>query len=155
MFAALFFERDPFRLSDLIIGTATWVQVVGGFALLGATIYLVVCLLTWKAKDYEEVPAWQRSLFLVTWLLAAASYCAGWTFHSIGLQQATQPGQLVRALVIANWCYLAGGIFAIVAVGVPFVITLTRMRIGRIFALANLSFKEALSVRVWVVFVLL
>lgn len=157
MFAALYFERDPLSVADLQYGLLAWVQIAGGFGLLGATLWMIFRLPQWRAQDYQEVPFWQRALFVGSWLLGAVGCAAGWVLYALARQAggAQKPDQVHWFVVSSNYAFLAGGIGGLLAAGTPFVLGLARMRLGRIFALASLSFKEALQARVLVVFALL
>ncbi|MBY0228940.1 MAG: ABC transporter permease [Gemmataceae bacterium] len=153
MFAALFFERDPLRLADLPVGLAYWVQVVGGFALFGLVLWLAFGLSRWKPRDFAAVPAWQKLSFSVGLGVALLCYGIGAVLYAIQQEPvALRPGQAAPEPFLPALLYTIGGVGALVAACVPFLLDVPSFRSRRVLALARLSFKEAIGKRVLVVF---
>jgi hypothetical protein len=166
MFAALNLERDPLRLGDIVRGTAGWVQDVGGFAaimLLGLLLWSLskrggLSRWLWGDREAREeearrpVPSWVPGLFtlllygtaigyLVVGLLRAPELFAGAKSNVL----AALAGYRDLALTVAGACALG-------ALGLPFLVNLTRLRWRRIGGIARLSFKEAVRGKVIYVF---
>jgi hypothetical protein len=161
MFAALFFERDPLRFQDLSTGLINWLQDVGGFASFGLLLWLVIVVPRMRAADRASVPSWQRLLFVL--FLSAAAVANLVYFGLRGpelidyLGTIGDPGAQTEPVSenMRTWqsrSLTVAGIFALAAVGLPFLANLSRLRWRRIWALAKLSFKEAVRRRVLYVF---
>ncbi len=154
MFGALFFDRDPLQLHDLGPGFLSWLQDAGGFAAAGLVLWLVFGLSRWRTEQRAAVPGWQSGVFSGAILGAALSYLvyfALFPFVATSEPSTSAPvagQQSSGGLAGAQGLFLAlGGACAIVAVGLPFGRNLARVRFRRIFALAKLSFKEAVRRR--------
>src|SRR5438552_2731010 len=165
MFAVLYFERDPLRLQDVPAGLVYWVQAVGGFAMVGLLLWLALGWTRLRPADRDRIPYWQRQAVFWLTVLAAVSYCllAPLRLVEIGyylfgnnliderFRTPTSDIEVVwspAAKAFDHWCLFAGGLFALLAVGLPFVKNLAALRPRRILALAILSFKEAVRRRV-------
>ena len=166
MFAVLFLERDPLRLQDLPAGVWVWVQTVGGFAMVGLLAWLAFGWSQRKAADRERVPRWQVHFVQVCVALALVAYALllplrlyelvqfFWgnafleerfrTSNAGAIEVVWKPG----VKLYEGDCLFAGGFFALLVVLMPFFLNLVALRWRRIFALAGLSFKEALRRRV-------
>lgn len=140
MFATLVLDRDPLRLEDLPYGLAHWVQSVGGFATAGLILFLLLGLPRWRAQDRASIPGWLRVTFVGATIVAALGYAGYFVTALAGIYGTTVP--------IQNLMLTIGGVGALIAVGLPFVLNLFQMRFRRIYALAKLSFKEAIRRRV-------
>lgn len=169
MFAALSIEHDPVRLSDLPTGLIIWIQDAGGIAAFALVLWWLLGLPGWKTKDRDAIPAWQRSFFLFGTLFALVCLTAGSGLSLVPpenqepLKAGSIPPRLVgqwdrflgpagwKALTATEWANLfltAGGLAAILVVTLPFWQNVWSMSFRRIYALAKLSFKEALRRRV-------
>ncbi len=155
MFGALFFERDPLRYSDLPAMFVSWVQDVGGFAMLAIVLWLLFGYLRMRPVEKARIPGWMTTVFLWSVVAAVLAYLAALVVGGIELirtgtfpvaEAVTRPAD--RKIGVIGWCLFAGGAFALLAVGLPFLLGLASVRARRIFALAKLSFKEALRRRV-------
>src|SRR5579885_649016 len=151
MFGALFFERDPLRYSDLPAMFVSWVQDVGGFAMLAIVLWLLFGYLRMRPVEEARIPGWMTTVFLWSVVAAVLAYLAALVVGGIELirtgtfpvaEAVTRPAD--RKIGVIGWCLFAGGAFALLAVGLPFLLGLASVRARRIFALAKLSFKEAL-----------
>ncbi|HLJ94477.1 MAG TPA: ABC transporter permease [Gemmataceae bacterium] len=153
--ATLVVEKSPLQWADVPAGIATWITVVGGFA----TFFLALWLLCYALGLGSLIPAQKRlaSIFTVAFLIALLGFACGWGLTSVSRApdaqssdaQAHSGGALLHT--IGNACYLIGGATALAAFFFPFLVDLVQMRWRRVWALARLSFKEAIRRRVlWV-----
>lgn len=164
VFGVMKFEVDPLtfdnwrRLAWLGID---WLQDAGGFAMLGLVLWIVNGYLN---PVYDVLPNGKRRNRLVSRGMLASAAVAGCIYLvGVGLiyivsgeHASTQKivflgksiTKMYRALEITM---AAAGLAAIIGFGGPFLMDCLRMRWGRIYALAKLSFKEAVRRRVvWV-----
>jgi hypothetical protein len=163
--ATLIVEREPLRWADLPPLFANWVQDVGALALLA----LVIVFLARAGQRYARVAAsasdprrrsWYPKLFLVGLVGGLIAYGVGWVLNlqAPPLEVLPPSGRGIRPIirphplhVAAFWCNFAGGVLALGAVAVPFVLDVPYWRWRRIWALAKLSFREAVRRKVlWV-----
>jgi hypothetical protein len=143
MFAVMTFDRDPMRLEDVPGGLASWVQSAGGWAALGMALWLLLGYTRMRDVDRARIPSWQRSLFTVAAVLALLAYQVG---GCAAILAASLDNPV--ALRVESIALFLGGAAALVAVGLPFAVSLSTLRFRRIGALAKLSFKEAIRNRV-------
>ena len=162
MFAVLPLERDPLRLQDLPLGLNHWVQTVGGFAMVGLLAWLVFDWFRRRPADRARVPALQVRFIQVCVVLALLAYllvlpmrvyefvmfCFGAGMYPSPNGGAVEVVWKPAFLRFQDFCLFAGGLLALVVVLLPFVLNILALRWRRIFALAGLSFKEALGRRV-------
>jgi hypothetical protein len=156
MFAALFFERDPLGTKDLLPGLLAYLQDAGGFAAVALVLWLIYRFR--PGRPEIEVDAQRggvtRILFGVAVVAAAVSYAVYGVLKLVDATSATGTGP-AGARLAGIFLAVAGGccLFAII---LPFIRDLARFRLRRIWALARLSFKEAIRRKVlWVFLVLL
>jgi hypothetical protein len=158
------FESEPLnfenwrRLSWMGID---WLQDAGGFAMVGLVLWILNAFVN---PVYDLLPDGRKRNRLIgsgMMLFAGIALCLylvalGLNFLVAGEHQATPRSEflgipmtpMARALEIA---LAVAGLAAIVGFAGPFVADCFRMRWGRIYALAKLSFKEAVRRRVvWV-----
>jgi hypothetical protein len=150
MFAALTFDRDPPSLADLPAGLFQWLQSAGGFAIVGLVLFLLVGLPRWREVDRKGVPAWLSVLFLGATGASLVAYVAAVLSMAAGAGVDAPPGVFV--LDLPNLLLTVAGGCAIFAVALPFLLNLARVSPRRVYALAKLSFKEAIRRRVLYVF---
>jgi ABC-type transport system involved in multi-copper enzyme maturation permease subunit len=166
MFAALVFERDPLGYHDVGGLVLSWVQDAGGFAAAGIALWLVFGLPRMRPADRARVPGWQSVIFFWGSLVALVCYVPvvllGFYnfFRSFSTTRgATPPPSLLNTPRLQQTYALLltiGGICALTVVLLPFVRNLAVLRFRRVWAIAKLSFKEAVRRRVlWVFSVLL
>jgi ABC-type transport system involved in multi-copper enzyme maturation permease subunit len=150
MFASLVIERDPLRLQDAPGAFLYWVQVAGGVAAFGLVLWLVFGLSQLRAVDRARIPRWQSRLFLTGGVVAGLFYAplAVVRLLQLILWLVGSSTQLSPWDRFENICLTGGGLGALLAVGLPFVVHLSKMRPRRVWALAKLSFKEAIRRRV-------
>jgi hypothetical protein len=156
MFAAMFFERDPDRLSDaLTVGLRDYFQDVGVVAAIALLLWLLLGYTRMRAADRARIPDRLRTLFLLCTGVAAVSYLVflgAWVpdllraLSSGSDEPLTAPSRtLVRVRSVA---LTVGGVAAVLAVLLPFLADLPTMRMRRIWALTRLSFKESIRRRI-------
>ncbi|MFO0843551.1 MAG: hypothetical protein U0797_14300 [Gemmataceae bacterium] len=150
MFAVIALDRDPPKLEDLPAGLLQWLQSAGGFATIGLVLFLLVGLPRWRAEDRKSVPGWMSALFLIATCVSVVAYAAAFLGMLAGAGVDAPPGVFV--LDLPNILLTVAGGAAVLAVGLPFLLNLARVRFRRVYALAKLSFKEAIRRRVLYVF---
>jgi ABC-type transport system involved in multi-copper enzyme maturation permease subunit len=156
MFATLVLERPPLQWVDVPSAIVTWVTVVGGFATLFLALWLLYYALGLSSSTAEQKK--QASLFKVALIIALLGFAAGLVFTNLATAQEapqTADGQAKSTSgvlqTVGTGCYLVGGGCALAAFLIPFAVDFSRLRWRRIWALARLSFKEAIRRRVlWV-----
>jgi hypothetical protein len=145
MFAALITERDPLRWADLASGFVTWLHSAGGFASFGIVLFLLLGYPRYSDVDKARIPGWQKTFFAAGALLALLLYVAFGLTTLAYLNTETgvvaAPPWVGHLLTLASLC-------AVAVVAVPVLVNLTAVRTRRVFALAKLSFKEAVRRRV-------
>lgn len=138
-----------------------WLQDAGGFAMFGLAIWLLTSFLN---PIYDVLPNGKKRNRLITkGMVLGGAIAAGLYLVSAGLLYLAS-GELATATQIVflgvpmtpfrkllEIFLAAAGLAAIVGFGGPFVMDCFKMRWRRIYALAKLSFKEAVRRRVvWV-----
>src|SRR4051794_30265294 len=137
MLFSIVIERDPLRWADLPVGLVLWLQAAGGFAALGLLLWLLLGLPRMRQEERKAIPGWESTLFVITVVLAVLGYAV----YAVAALAGARGAFPYLALTIAGAC-------ALFAVAMPFVLGLFRLRFRRIYALAKLSFKEAIRRRV-------
>lgn len=164
VFGVMKFESEPLsfdnwqRLAWLGID---WLQDAGGFAMVGLSLWL---LTTFLNPVYDLLPNGKKRNRLITPLMVLGATVAS-CIYLIALaavylsadDNPTTPRVTVLGLAFTRWGMVlqfslaAAGLAAIVGFGGPFLRDCFNMRWRRIYALAKLSFKEAVRRRVvWV-----
>lgn len=142
---AIVIERDPLQWADLPAGLVQWLQAAGIFATLGLLVGfplgLALRLPGLRREDRAALPGWMITLFALCTVVAVLGYLIGGVLAAS--REPDRPPSIVQTVALAG-----GGAAALLAVGLPFLLNLTRLRFRRIYALAKLSFKEALRRRV-------
>jgi ABC-type transport system involved in multi-copper enzyme maturation permease subunit len=149
---AMVLDRDPLRLQDVPGGFLYWIQNAGGWAAFCLLLWLLLKYTRMRDVERARIPVWQKLVCLAGIAVAAICYLpvlAVWVFAILAWAfsdkefEYSQTMQIFQAI-----CLTVGGAGALVAVGVPFVTNLAKLRFRRIGALAKLSFKEAIRSRV-------
>jgi ABC-type transport system involved in multi-copper enzyme maturation permease subunit len=176
-FAILVLDREPLQWSDLPGWIAEWTKFVGGLAFFGLILYVIV-----RGYQYATTkggpPGMARPLLVavLALVISAACFAAGRGIQAVEILNApppdpnTQREEFVRTdklpppsakppsahAGLIEGLLTAGGAVALIGLGLPFLRDLFRLRARRIWALARLSFKEAVRRRiVWAPVVLL
>jgi ABC-type transport system involved in multi-copper enzyme maturation permease subunit len=181
--AVLVQEREPLTLNDLPNLVVSWVQDVGGFAMVGLAVWYYFALLgrmkspprgrgiistylgkwLWSLAQMrqpetsgEKWPTWMRYSFHMASAVAAATYTGLAGAWLLNLLQAVELGTAPAALNPSlDFLYTLGGGCAIFAVLLPFLRDLVRWRWQRIWAIARLSATEVWRRKIYLVLVAL
>jgi hypothetical protein len=156
MFAVTFvLEREPLSWTQLPAAIQAWVQNAGGVAALALAIYCLAYAIQRPAYARKE---WSGSASLFVGAAALAAICYAILIllvlgRALGIYSAASSTEGFALTPLQDFFLTAGGALAIAAVTLPILIALvTRIRGGRIWALARLSLKEAVRSRVILVF---
>jgi hypothetical protein len=157
MFAILIFEREPLQWSEVGSAILTWARNAGGFA---AFALLIWGLVRFSRRRPDEATEWTLSNRLFAAAYAGCVIAYG-LFFVLLFTQGTLLEQVRTSYgkTFESWklteaegtCLTAGGICALIAVLIPVIAGLSRVRGRRIWAIAKLSIKETIRQRVlWV-----
>lgn len=141
LFAAFTPDKEPMQWAELLPAFQSWLHSAGGVATL-ALIFLALAALLRRHRGEQAVPL--QILFLGLGL-SLVLYAVGGTALMAG-----------RRLYVAGYPLTSiGGLIALIALLIPMGMGVSRMRFGRIWALARLAFKEAIRSRVVLIFSLM
>ena len=158
MFGALTFDRDPLQWRNVPILLVGWVQDAGGFAAIGALLWLLFGLRRVSPSERARIPAWVSTVFVVCTLGATLCYVVWAAPHvwswlvGIFANKPSPVSSSRRFTDFQTYLLRGGGALGVIAAGLPFLLGLLRLRSRRILAIAKLSFKEAVRRRVLYVF---
>jgi ABC-type transport system involved in multi-copper enzyme maturation permease subunit len=163
MLFAIVVERPPTVWKDLLPGLMGWLEVVGGISLLAMVVYGLIWLVSRRpvrSKDDDGRAAKRRArsvtLYLLAMILSVLLYAAGGTvLVAVMSKRNLSPVEAAAAMTVLNVAHIllaAGGLMAILGVVGPVLANLPALSPRRIFALAKLSFKEAIRRKVLVGF---
>lgn len=166
IFGALILERDPLYLSDAGQGLLTWFRIAGGFAALGIILFGIAHYATrgYRNVDTGQWSSWVRPTFIFCALAALLGYVVTGTlwlselvdFLAKSSDQNRNDPQAIRDKIETTYLGLSiAGAFALLAVMVPFLDDVRRIRFRRIWGIAKLSYKEAVRKRIIFVFLFL
>jgi len=166
LFAVLELERDPLRFSAIGSYLKVWLQDAGGFAAIGLVLYL---LLTRRRSDSvwttDQTRKRVQPLVWLCFLLAVGAFGAAAVYAGLepparvveNKNDPTAPPIIERPKSDAgdkrDLFMSVGGGLALIGLALPFLADLAKVRWRRIWALAKLSFKEAVRRKVLWVFV--
>jgi hypothetical protein len=151
MLWALILEREPLTLADLPGGFLTWMRIAGGWAAFGLLVWLIFGYPRMRAEDKARIPEWQSRLFFFACVAAALFYAAGiigLIVHVARIRAATSAEQARQLWNFGTIGLTLAGGCALFAVLLPFARNVASLRWRRIFAIAKLSFKEAVRRRI-------
>jgi ABC-type transport system involved in multi-copper enzyme maturation permease subunit len=160
MFAALTIEQgqEPIRLEDLPGQLQTWLLAAGGFAAVALAAWVLARLLggPGPARDERRWSAKQWVLLVLLGGVLVALLPTGMTrlWQTLGWSKPTDAKASAEGQGLALLLNFAAAC-ALMAVLLPVLLNLGRLRWRRIWALAKLSFMEAIRRRVLWVFSLL
>jgi ABC-type transport system involved in multi-copper enzyme maturation permease subunit len=165
----LVLEREPLKYADLPNLLKEWAQDAGGFAALALLIYVLYTLFARRTpgSSVESRLPWWFSASLLFGALAVLCYLPahGITIYGAlqekpdsgadkALRSDQQPQPPKIATPLDDWndrLLTAGGICALIGFCLPFFVEMSRLRFRRIWAIAKLSFLEAVRRKVlWV-----
>ncbi len=145
------------RLADSVF---LWLQDAGGFAMAGMVLWLINGLVN---PVYDSVNGVKKNRLVTPTMLGLAAVALVLYLLSFGLMtmlagltpEEVKLARLGRTLSRMEWAFeislALAGLTAIIGFAGPFVADLFRLRANRIYAIAKLSFKEAVRRRVvWV-----
>ena len=163
MLATFTLERDPLRWQELPSYIEGWVQVAGGIAAIGLALWCIFRLVQSSRGGGVAWPTWQTLLFRLALVGAIAGYGAYAVLlsptmlssltGSEGEKQkpatgSTESKERPKTFTddLSQYALNLGGACALFAVALPVIadILSRRLRMRRIWALARLSFKEAI-----------
>lgn len=168
LFGILILDREPLALQHLPGLVQVWLQDAGGFAAVGLLAYLIYALAGSSESSESSklrMPLSTSMLFMaVVSLLCYAGFFALF-ISGIGREVVEERSLVLGAEATAYvppklslrpqpLLLAAGGLFALLGLGQPFVRDLFKLRFRRIYAIAKLSVKEAIRNRLFVVFLL-
>lgn len=140
------------RLQDVPSDFLSGLQNAGGWAAFGVLLWLLLGYTRMRAADRLRIPGWKRSVFLASVVVSALCYLPVlvlWAFAGLAWWFANRPPDFSSSVqMFLSICMTIGGAAAIAAAGLPFVASFSTLRFRRIWALARLSFKEAIRSRV-------
>ena len=157
MFGTFVIEREFKTLPEALMD---WVQSVGGVAAMGLVIWVILWTFGLFRKATADVPPWMTVLFRLGLAAMVLVYLPGvavlvydaWsafnTWNGGGSPSASLENRIKALRQYREMSLTAGGALALLAAGLPFFRSLTDLRFRRIWALAKLSFKEAVRRRV-------
>jgi len=147
MFAyVMTFDRDPMRIQDVPALLIFWIQNAGGWAAFGVIVWVLFGYTRMRAEDRARIAPWQKGLFLLGFAVSLLGYLTAGVAAAIPtLFPKIKVEPVLKSYVIG---LTAGGAGALLAAGLPFAVGLSTLRFRRIWALAKLSFKEAIRNRV-------
>jgi ABC-type transport system involved in multi-copper enzyme maturation permease subunit len=152
MFAALPIEQELFGLKDLLSGFMSWIESAGSYATVGLLLWFIIGLTMMKRKERARIPSWVSMSFVVASAMAFGLY--GIYVAALLIKPPPPPQFTVDGVMIArkgilwhDWIGFLGGCFAFYAVLLPVVRSLWSLSPRRIYALAKLSFKDAIRRR--------
>lgn len=148
LLAVLVVEREPTQWRDLAAAARGWLEVGGGFALFALGVFFLYRWLNLFLKatirgfapaPMAPVPIAVSRLFS----LALAAYL-GYGLVELFAWMSPSPTRAPALAKVQNYLLTMGGSCALLAAITPPLLNLTRLRWRRIWALARLSFKEAI-----------
>jgi hypothetical protein len=157
MFAGIFFERDPLKLENLPEALIWYIQDAGGLAAIALVVWLIFYFAIWRKPNPDDRPRGPSvRLFKLTLAVAFLAYAIFGVMLVLD-QSSTGLGAHRRQMYrLATYGLTIGGGAALLAVMIPFLADMVWFRWRRIWALARLSFKEAIRRKVlWVFLALL
>src|SRR5262245_52519602 len=163
LFASLVMDREPMTWAQMPGAIAMWLQNAGGVAAFGVALVVIAGSLS---RDTQESPLWNLSIAIRPMLgilktcvfIAGAGYAVLMIAWVLNLLRVPRVEFLVphttaqQAMNVGDWLMaICGGLALFVAL-TPIVFDLiTRITWSRIWAIAMLSWKEAVRGRViWV-----
>ncbi len=170
LFGLLILDRDPLVLGDFWGLLQAWLQDAGGFAMLGLAAYLLYALRTPPEQaESAKYRAGVTPFMLGMAVLAILCYAVygfllftgrGPDHVNVSTANPSDPNAFIKYTAPKfstdpqPLALMAGGLFALLGIGQPFVASLARIRYRRIAALSKLGFKEAVRSRLFWVFLI-
>ena len=150
MFASLILERDPLSLAEVPMALLGWVQVVGLIAAVGLLVHGLVRIFL-QSPGYRILEK-RSPLYFFTWLFFVyfVLMAVGGVMTLLGVTflERVLPSGNPRPQRLGDYLGVVVGGIALAIVLWPFLVGLTKLRAGRIMALARVSLKEAMRRRI-------
>jgi hypothetical protein len=146
MFAALVFERDPLSYADVPQKMVEWVQIYGGWGAAGLLLWFIAYFSGGSRVVASTVPFWQVLVFVGGAIGAGVIYTL-YAVLAVAAYQSAGPVPAARQRLLDQLLTIAGA-FALVSVLLPFLLGVLKLRPRRIYAIAKVSFKEAVRRRI-------
>lgn len=157
IFAALVIEREPLKWADLPIALVLWLQDAGGFAAAGILVWLLYYWLRRPAVTPVSDRPMLRNFVITAMVASLLAYLAAGAVALLASPPTPQSGGMAGPAtatsmqLLSSWCLVIGGACAMFAVGLPFMADFIRLRWRRVWAIAKVSFKEAIRRKIlWV-----
>ncbi len=160
MFGALIVEQEPIQWKNFPALLVNGVQDAGGWAAVAALLGMLFVWPRLSKSDRARIPSW-------LYVVVVGGTAGAWLCYIIrffllipeirALFAATPTPVFYtqRSLIFQAWLLTIGGALGLIAAGLPFLIGVIRLKMRRIFAIAALSFREAVRRRVLYVFSIL
>ncbi len=166
LFGVMKFEKEPPSFNGFGDMVLIYIQDAGGFAFLGLCFWVLLAFLR-PIYDYPT-PTTRKNrllspLMLIPGALALAAYLVAFGILMVAYSSDSPEGVADPSMVsvvptadpqmvtVYEYSTLIGGFFALIGFVGPFVIDLAKLRFNRVYAIARLSFQEAVRNRVvWV-----
>jgi hypothetical protein len=168
LFGVLLLERDPFTFANLPGLFQSWLMDAGGFAAVGLAIYLLYALFTPTDKS---LAAKERAG--VSQLMVIMAICSLLLYVVVGvliytrkgedpakLNQYFEPGYVYKYVApdldfhLRPLLMSLAGLCAIIGFGEPFARAVAKLSFRRIYAIAKLSFLEAIRSKFFLIFLI-
>ncbi|HLW65620.1 MAG TPA: hypothetical protein VKS79_09900 [Gemmataceae bacterium] len=150
LFGSLVIEEAPLQYSHFLDYLQDFCQDAGGFALLGLSFWLIVTV----ARAFSPEGRGRRTTIPFSILLVVVASLALYAVGGLGILRdvsAERPVSMATPFAESRWWNFfltAGGAVALLGVFVPFFRDCFKLRFRRIWALARLSFIEAMRNRI-------
>lgn len=168
LFGLLILERDPYVLADTAGLAQAWLQDAGGFAAIGLVVYILYALTIPAAQAESAKSRASVTTFMLGMAVAALLLYVAYVvllvgnkgFDTTNYRPPAADGAFVKVVApkfstqLQPVVLTVAGLCAILGIGQPFAANVLKMRLGRIWALAKLGFKEASRGKLYWVFLL-
>jgi hypothetical protein len=168
LFGVLLLERDPFTFANLPGLFQSWLMDAGGFAAVGLVVYLIYALFTPTDKSQAA-----KERAGVSQLMVMMAICSLLTYVVVGVliwtgkgenpakqNEIFEPGYVYKYVAPELDFHLRpllmslAGLFAIIGFGEPFARAAAKLSFRRIYAIAKLSFLEAIRSKFFLIFLI-
>ena len=161
--ASLVLENPPLQASNALYYLLVFAQDGGGFALLGLWIWILLRVMRAATPQFREGGGFRLPIAVLgVATLSLILFAAGAVLEfsaAIQAREAMKAGNVLDAPTYSKWgnrLMTMGGVLALLGVFVPFIRDGLGLSFRRIWALARLSFTEAVRRRIlWVFLVFL
>ncbi|MEZ6140481.1 MAG: hypothetical protein R3B84_07915 [Zavarzinella sp.] len=163
IFGVMKFEFEPQRFGDIPRLLLLMVEYAGAFSIIAVILWLIHAFVNpiyvdagnGKRKNQRlDIPQLAFAAVSIVSYLIAIFLLGTVTQENLSAEDraAIIAGKSSSKDLIFNWSLRVGGLFGLAAFLWPFILDCTKMSFRRIFAIAKLSFLEAIRQRVFLVF---